>query len=114
MGVDYKSNRLVSNRLESGQNLVPQRRVLIIDKDNPVVSDICSDVAVFASEQVDIARNSAYLNVDLVEVLLRINSGKTSAQQCEKNKRTFPHCRSPFLQCVIRSLCSRRTRQRSG
>jgi hypothetical protein len=94
VGINYESNPLVSNLLESGtESCVPTPRT----HRRPGRSrrlDICSDVAIFASQQVDIPRNLGNLHLDLLNVLLPKNSGNTSAQQRENSKGAFSHCRS--------------------
>lgn len=65
VGVDHESNWFVGNSFERSLNLPGKWCVLIIDKNNPIVSDVCSDVAAFSNQQVNVPGNSCNFDVDL-------------------------------------------------
>src|SRR4051794_26903196 len=65
VGVDHESNWFVGNSFEGALDPPAERCVLIIHKNNPIVSDVGSDVAPFASQQIDVPCNSFNFDVNL-------------------------------------------------
>jgi hypothetical protein len=57
VGIDHKSNWFLGNSFERSLKLPAKSCVLIIDKDYPIVSDVCSHVAAFSNQQVNVPGN---------------------------------------------------------
>ena len=67
--VEHEADRLGRYRPDGSQNLVGQRRVLVVDDEDSVVADEDSDVAARAEQHVHTRGDPLRLDLDCVEVL---------------------------------------------
>jgi hypothetical protein len=89
MGVEHEANRLGRQGLDGRRDLVGERRVLVVDQEDPVVPDEHADVAARPLEHRDAAGDGDGLDLDLREVLLGERRGcQEAACKHERGKST--------------------------
>ncbi len=94
VGIDDEAHRLVGNAdvLQSGRDLGRERCKLIVNENNPILTDRGGHIAALAAlQQKDIAGYFRYLDLDLTEVLLLCAQNRPHEQQGETNDEPKPH-----------------------
>ena len=70
MSVNDEPEWFVGDALQRSLNLFGQRRILIVNDDNPILADGSSDVASRALQHVNVARDFRNFHLDFAEVLI--------------------------------------------
>ena len=99
MSIHEEANRTVGNRTYRGDNLICQRRELVVNQEYTIVASADTDIAACTFEVINVFGYRMYFNDDGIEILLRVRWRSA----CNKTDRTqnnqdniFVHSNSPL------------------